>query len=229
VFVPPTRPKSAFSSALRAFGAVLLMLPALSAEAAPKPKADGPSKRPAATTGSAADRSSPLDTATVRRYYLDGDFEPAIDLLETTLNYKTGFSHEDSVFIFKHLGVMYAAKDATREKGKKYMLRLLEVEPTARIMDMYASDMIYMIFRNIQDEFEMARRRLAKADTGLGGGHGTPVNGRPEAAKAKPAKPGPSRAIWVGAGATVAAAAGVATWYYFSDEPKTTVRNHEPD
>lgn len=176
-----------------------------------------------------ARKGSKLDTATVRRLYLDGEFDPAIALLEETLKSKTGFSHDDSVFIFKHLGVMYAAKYETREKGKHYMHRLLEAEPTARIMDMYASDMIYMIFKNIQDEFDASRRRLSRADTALGGGHGPAGKGRADTASAKPAKQGSSAAVWVGAGATVAAAAGVATWYYFSDEPKTTTRNHEPD
>jgi hypothetical protein len=41
-------------------------------------------------------------------------------------------------------------------------MRLLDVEPTARLMDMYASDMIYMIFKNIQDEYEIAKAKLRR-------------------------------------------------------------------
>lgn len=87
-------------------------------------------------------------------------------MLEGDLKDKRLRSHGDSVFAFKHLGVMYAAQEATREKGKYYMLQLLYVEPTARIMDMYASDMIYMIFRNIQEEFshDPGRHRLPPGD-----------------------------------------------------------------
>ncbi len=87
-------------------------------------------------------------------------------MLEGDLKEKRLRSHGDSVFAFKHLGVMYAAQEATREKGKYYMLQLLYVEPTARIMDMYASDMIYMIFRNIQEEFshDPGRHRPPPAD-----------------------------------------------------------------
>ncbi|HLP43608.1 MAG TPA: hypothetical protein VK465_19050 [Fibrobacteria bacterium] len=118
--------------------------------------------RGAASTASAtAPKSQPtskaslasLDTSAVRKLYLDGDFDLAIDQLEMALKYDSTFSHQDSVFSFKHLGVMHAAKYETREKGKLYMHKLLEVEPTARILDMYASDMIYMIFKNIQDEY----------------------------------------------------------------------------
>lgn len=107
-------------------------------------------------------RRAAFDTTSIHKQYLEGDFEEAIDKLETGLKYVTPLSHEDSVFIFKHLGVMYTAKYETREKGKQYMLRLLDVEPTARLMDMYASDMIYMIFKNILDEYELAKAKLRR-------------------------------------------------------------------
>lgn len=113
-------------------------------------------------------KSNLLDTAAIHQVYLDGDFDEAIDRIETALKYGGPFSHEDSVFAFKHLGVMYTAKYETREKGKQYMMRLLQVEPTARIMDMYASDMIYMIFKNIKDEFEMSQAKLNRARDQMG-------------------------------------------------------------
>lgn len=98
-----------------------------------------------------------LDSAKVHSLYLDGEFEAAIAILEANLKDTRPYRREDSVFIFKHLGVMYAAQFDTREKGKYFMHKLLAVEPTAKILDMYASDMIYMIFRNIQEEYEQTR------------------------------------------------------------------------
>jgi hypothetical protein len=91
---------------------------------------------------------------------MDGEFPAAIAILEDNLKETRQYSHGDSVFIFKHLGVMYAAQYDTREKGKYYMHRLLMVEPTAKITNMYASDMIYMIFKNIQEEYEQNRTQL---------------------------------------------------------------------
>ena len=75
-----------------------------------------------------------VDSAKVHKLYLDGDFDEAIVLLENNLKDTRQYRHEDSVFIFKHLGVMYAAQYETREKGKYFMHRLLMVEPTAKIM-----------------------------------------------------------------------------------------------
>lgn len=107
--------------------------------------------------------SNPLDSNAIRSMYLDGDFEKAIVQLENGIAQKRLINHDDSVFAFKHLGVMYAAREDTREKGKYYMMQLLYIEPTAKIMDMYTSDMIYMIFRNIQEEFELSLRKLQRA------------------------------------------------------------------
>lgn len=101
-----------------------------------------------------------LDTAHIHRTYIDGDFDLAIELIEDAMKYGGPFSHEDSIFMFKHLGVMHTAKYETREKGKHYLVQLLHVEPTAKLMDMYASDMIYMIFKNLRDEFESSRPDL---------------------------------------------------------------------
>lgn len=128
-----------------------------------------------------------VDSSRVQKLYMDGEFEPAIAILEMDLKSGKNLSHNDSVFIFKHLGVMYAATYETRERGKAYMFQLLMVEPTAKIMDMYASDMIYMIFKNIQDEFETKRARLG-----------------PERPAAKPPEKEPKGSglrtgIWIGA------------------------------
>ena len=61
-----------------------------------------------------------LDTSLIHKTYLDGDFDVAIEFTEDGMKYGGAFSHEDSIFIFKHLGVMHTAKYETREKGKSY-------------------------------------------------------------------------------------------------------------
>lgn len=182
-----------------------------------------------ASIEAATERPRLLDTALIHRTYLDGDFEPAIDMLETARKHGGPFSHADSVFIFKHLGVMYAAKYETRELGKQNMMQLLHTEPSARIMDMYASDMIYMIFKNIQDEFEMSRARLARAEGHLRGNQapgevrdsmigGNARGSRPPKGDEVSAA-NPRSHAWMGwtAGA-LAAAGGVALYLHLAEE-----------
>lgn len=154
-----------------------------------------------------------LDTAGIRKVYLDGDFDEAVERIESALRKGGLLSHEDSVFVFKHLGVMYTAKYETREKGKSYLVRLLQVEPGARIVDMFASDMIYMIFKNICDEYDMYQSKLKMADKQSNGGNGDGTQGkkREEAGSTSLPEGKSRRFAWVGwtAGA-LAAAGGVA-------------------
>ena len=173
------------------------------------------------------------DTTAIHAQYIDGDFEHAIGRIEAALQSKAVSTHEDSIFAFKHLGVMYAASETSRERGKYYMLQLLTIEPTARIMDMYASDMIYMIFRNIQEEFEITKSKLARAQRLVDGQSG---NAKPATA-ASSAPPGPApkageshtarNAMIIGGGVALVVGAGVLASYMMQDEPEPETVTHE--
>jgi hypothetical protein len=202
----------------------LFVILAAALHAAPAPKSGKASQPPSLKP------STGIDSAKIRKLYQDGDFEQAIALLESALKEKQVVTHRDSVLAFKHLGVMYAADDITRERGKYFMLQLLTIEPTARIMDMYASDMIYMIFKNIQEEYESSRDRFVRADKQL--------NGRKYASDAEPgedpggkpakseAKAGSSRGyLWMGA-VVAMVGAGVAV-YMLTDTETAPGTNHE--
>jgi len=100
-----------------------------------------------------------VDTVFMHGLYVDGDFDKATKDFETALK-KSNLTHSDSVFIFKHLGVMYAAREETRERGKYFLYKLVTAEPEANILDMYASDLIYAIFKNLKDEYLTSQSRL---------------------------------------------------------------------
>jgi hypothetical protein len=173
---------------------------------------------------STKDPAAVLDTGTVRKLYMDGDFNEAILILETGLKEKRPFNHEDSVFIFKHLGVMYAASYETREKGKYYMHQLLMTEPTARILDMFASDMIYMIFKNIKEEFDASREKLDRAKAHVAGNQETHPETRPVAADSSRSD-NTKAYLWVG-GATALVAVGVTAFFLLGDDSKTAQAGH---
>jgi hypothetical protein len=204
--------------------------------AAPCAKRLSASSRPSRENGVVqVDSKTPaahgVDTAKVHRLYIEGDFDEAISLLEANLKDSLPYRHEDSVFIFKHLGVMYAAQYDTRDRGTYFMHRLLQVEPTAKIMDMYASDMIYMIFKNIQEEYEQNRMQMSAryperngragtADSAASGTSDTPAG-------SEPAAKGSHKKAWIWTGAAVAAvAAGVGAYYLIASEPSTEVQPH---
>ena len=121
---------------------------------APAQKSGGSNPTPKTAAASAAKPATPaLDTVQARKLYMGSDFEEAIGILEAGLKGPRTLSRADSAFIYKYLGVMYSAKYESRELGKRYLYQLLQVDPSARINDMFASDAIYMIFKNVQDEY----------------------------------------------------------------------------
>ena len=215
-------------------GIILPIVLAICAQAAPRKSSVKAEKAESSV------RDNGLDTARIHQAYLDGDFDLAIDMVEASRKHGGPFTHSDSVFIFKHLGVMYAARNETRELGKQNMMKLLQTEPSARIMDMYASDMIYMIFKNIQDEFEVYQSKLDRAkghvqgsstSSASNGNSGNSGKGRdgmeewgakpPKGSQASQDKPG-SKA-WIGWTAAALAAAGGVTLYVLmaAEEPET--------
>lgn len=142
----------------------------------------------------------------IRNAYSEGDFDGVIVAIDSfTQTHKT-YSQNDSVFIAKYLAVIYTANPLTREKGKHYMFRLLNLQPSARIVDMFASDEINRIFESVREEYVVRRETLAQ--DGLAKPASVPAVGRK----------GFSRPFyWVAGGITVAAL-GAAAFYLLQPE-----------
>ncbi len=105
-----------------------------------------------------------LDQAKVHDLYNAGDFDPVIAVLEGFIQTHKAYGLSDSIFIAKHLAVVYSANPATREKGKYYMFKLLELLPSAKLIDMFVSDEVDRIFDKVREEF-VARQHAFGVDT----------------------------------------------------------------
>lgn len=171
----------------------------------------------------AAKATSPLDQVAVKLAYSEGDFEPAIAMLEEFQKSHADFTREESLMVYKYLGVMYSADQETREKGKNYFYKLLRIDPEAKILDLYVSIVVQDIFKNTLDELmgqkDLAMEPRPQKDAASGAGKQDvaakrgdqavpPRSGKPPVLKAEK-----SHAIywWTGGLALVA---GAATGYY---------------
>jgi hypothetical protein len=175
-----------------------------------------------APSASAASRDN-LDQKRIHSDYNDGNFEKVVAALEGYMSAHSTYSFQDSVFIAKHLAVVYSANPDTREKGKYYMYRLLTLLPSAKLVDMYVSDEIDRIFDKVREEFVGRQRgfgvdtaRIAvpeKAPTGSRGKDpAPPAKEPPSDAQASASRKGHA-GLWIAGGAAVAAA-GLATAYF---------------
>jgi hypothetical protein len=131
------------------FSALCLALPIFSAQPAPK-------SAPAASAN--AGGAIVLNQKDIHEAYNEGDFDKVTALIEAFNRANKTYSRADSIFIAKHLAVVYSANPQSREKGKYYMYRLLEMMPSAELVDMFVSDEIDRIFDKVRKEF-MARQK----------------------------------------------------------------------
>ena len=97
-------------------------------------------------------QAADLNQVAIHYKYNDGDFPSVIQSIEAYTQGRKSWPRADSVFIAKHLAVVYTANPATRERGKWYMYQLLELVPSAELVDMYVSDEIELIFSRIRKE-----------------------------------------------------------------------------
>jgi hypothetical protein len=102
-----------------------------------------------------------LNRIAIHYQYSDGDFPAVIRSIDAFTQRRKAWSRDDSLFIAKHLGVVYAANPDTRELGRYHMVRLLELEPAADLSDMYVSDEIHEVFQRVRKENEARIRESA--------------------------------------------------------------------
>lgn len=101
-----------------------------------------------------------IDQKAIHHAYNEGDFDAVIKLTNPFTNGNQTFSRADSLFVFKHLAVVYTANPATREKGKFFMYRMLEMLPSAELVEMYVSDDVDRIFDKVRKEFMMRQKNF---------------------------------------------------------------------
>lgn len=203
-----------------------------------------------AFTARSAEGAAPASSAPVGRDvlnqkkihtdYNEGNFERVTAELEGFMSRNKTYSVEDSVFIAKHLAVVYTANPETREKGKYYMFRLLAMLPSAKLIDMYVSDEIDRIFDKVREEFLARQKSFGVDSSQLSLPSKSPSNRQSGAISANsgsedPALPanqgaGKSRkrnaAPFLVAGGAALVAAGVTSYFMFADSPKKTEKTY---
>jgi hypothetical protein len=102
-----------------------------------------------------------LDQIRIHAYYHDGEFDKVIRELEAFQKSGRACSHAESLFVEKHLAVVYAANPGTRELGRYHMFRILDLAPTSDLLDMFVGEEVGSVFEKVGKEY--ALRNAAKS------------------------------------------------------------------
>jgi hypothetical protein len=145
-------------------------------------------------TMNVAPHASGLDQIKIHEAYNNGEFDTVVTQLESFLALHKNISHDDSIFVCKHLAVVYSVSPDTREKGRYFMYKLLELMPYAQLIDMYVSDEINRIFERVRAEFYVRQKAAVVSQR-------TSVSDSPPPVPAVPAEkprpmPAPPRRDW---------------------------------
>lgn len=195
---------------------------------------------PGAAQGASANAGSQggaLDQKKIHAEYNEGSFERVTAALESFMARNKTYSLDDSIFIAKHLAVVYSANPQTREKGKYYMYRLLALLPSAKLVDMYVSDEIDRIFDKVREEFMTRQKAFGVDSTQIAipdkspsktqrdsAGNGLAAGPQAPRPGSKQEESGVKPGYIIAGGALVAM--GLATYFIFSDSPETKEKTY---
>jgi hypothetical protein len=93
-----------------------------------------------------------LDQERIHALYYSGKPDTAAFLIETFIGSHSGYSRNDSLFIAKYMGVIYSADPAKKESGLRFLDQWLNLDPSADIKDMFASDDVDSLFNRMKRE-----------------------------------------------------------------------------
>lgn len=106
-----------------------------------------------------------LDKEAISHAYFEGEFNRVLPPLETfRQSFPGNATREDSIFVYKYLSVIYAADSSTRIKGESYMVQLIKIMPTIELIDLYISDNIQAIFRNVKTSYFQEQKYVSEHD-----------------------------------------------------------------
>lgn len=164
-----------------------------------------------------------LDKKGIHELYGDGEFDLALAKIESFTRANSVYPKDDSIFIAKHLAVIYSANPTTREQGTREMFRLLELLPSAKIVDMFVSDEIARIFEKVREEYAVRLNMMGRnAQAAMASDKYAKDREAVSPVKETSARiePSGSRAVyWIAGGAVLAVGAGALVYLMLPGEP----------
>ncbi|MDB5048099.1 MAG: hypothetical protein JWO30_1170 [Fibrobacteres bacterium] len=128
-------------------------------------RAAEPAAAPAAAAKAVA--ADTVDQKRIHSEYGDGNFEIVVQILEDFRAKHDQYRPIDSLIVAKYLGVVYASNPDSREKGKYWLYKMLQMDPTADLVDLYVGEEVEKTFEKVRSEFIVRRNYRGINDTRL--------------------------------------------------------------
>lgn len=163
-----------------------------------------------------------LDKDAISHAYFEGEFNKVLPPLEMyRQSVPANSTREDSIFVFKYLSVIYAAEPSTRARAESYMVQLLKLMPTIELIDLYISDNIQAIFKDVKKSFMEQQEYVREHDQF---GRPIPDSSRTGDGKSSNGRKSSRKWVWWTLGGVGTAAVATTAYYTLRDDgdPKPT-------
>lgn len=168
----------------------------------------------------AAPAVAPLPREHITMVYRNGDLDSVVFYVKQGRNRPVFMDRSDSLTAFRYLGVIYAADDAMRERGRYYFNQLLLLNPHATVTDLLPGEKARAVFKEVREEFFELHPELAAAAAAAPAPAPAPVS-TGDREKPAVAKSHHGHAWWwVAGGVAVAGAATAAAVIMLEPEPE---------
>ncbi len=99
--------------------------------------------------------SQVVDQETIMEELENGNVEKAEKHLVEFLTGEDRITEEDSLFIYRNLGIIYSLDSKKRVLAKEYFINMLKIDPAAHLVDTYASNATLAFFRQTKKLFQV--------------------------------------------------------------------------
>lgn len=90
-------------------------------------------------------------------FLADGDLDKAEQAMQALLAQPDRLTYQDSVYLVKNMGVLYASNPEKQDKADTLFATLLELDPFASLYDTYASNAVLARFQKIRKDFQQRK------------------------------------------------------------------------
>jgi hypothetical protein len=155
-----------------------------------------------------------LDKNAISHAYFEGEFSRILPPLETFRQSYPNPSKDDQIFVYKYLSVIYAADSSTRKKAESYMVQLVKLMPTIELIDLYISDNIQAIFKDVKANFLKQQKYVREHDV-----YGHPSGSEMDSTSTDKPRKKSHPAFWWTLGGLGLTASAVTTYFLLSESP----------
>jgi hypothetical protein len=95
-----------------------------------------------------------LDMKAIRKAYMESDFIPVREALETfAKTHRKDATRDEKVFTHVYLGVIYAADSIQDAKAESHFNALMDIAPNIELVDMFVPPKIQNIFDRVKHDY----------------------------------------------------------------------------